>query len=267
MWAAGATLLLLAGPARAQFSGSSGGSSGGGGGGGGGSFGSGSSSSGGGSSGGAGSSTAPSSFTGSTFGSRLGGSGSGRGTSTYGSTGIMGRYLANPIAIGVPTSISAGNTTSKPLWYSSALPFGTATYVTTGTGQLGGGSQFGSTGTGFGGLGGSAALTTTGRAFPGASSIGVRRAPAYTTTLGFDFTPRTPDLVRTDLQAVLARSSRLPSSQNIQVVMDGNEVVLRGKVATAGERRLAEGLVRLTPGVRSVRNEIEAPADPKRDAP
>jgi osmotically-inducible protein OsmY len=41
--------------------------------------------------------------------------------------------------------------------------------------------------------------------------------------------------------------------------MDGSTVVLRGSVRDDHERRLAEALVRLTPGVRAVRNELTAP--------
>jgi osmotically-inducible protein OsmY len=34
-------------------------------------------------------------------------------------------------------------------------------------------------------------------------------------------------------------------------------VTIRGKVASDDERRLAEGLLRLAPGVRAVKNELE----------
>ncbi len=63
--------------------------------------------------------------------------------------------------------------------------------------------------------------------------------------------------VRTDLQGVLVRSSSLPSARDIQVAMDGSVVVLRGPVSNDDERRLAENLVRLTPGVHDVRNELQ----------
>jgi osmotically-inducible protein OsmY len=63
--------------------------------------------------------------------------------------------------------------------------------------------------------------------------------------------------IRTDLQDVLARSSRLKSRGSIQVASDGGVVVLRGTVPDDHERRHAESLVRLTPGVREVRNELK----------
>jgi osmotically-inducible protein OsmY len=40
------------------------------------------------------------------------------------------------------------------------------------------------------------------------------------------------------------------------VEVDGQTVILKGKVPSEDERRLAEGLIRLTPGVRAVRNEL-----------
>ncbi len=285
---AGAAVLLLAGPARAQtsggFSGSSGGFSGSSGG-----F-SGSSggftgSSGGltGSSGGMTGSSSSGSFTGlgtgatgSFTGSFTGANTSSR--STYGSTGPMGRYLANPLAVGFPstqtTARSSGSTSNAALWYTQALPFGTPTYgtanlMTTTTGTTGtmGGSNLG--GSALGGTLGSAnpfgsntlgtANSATSRPFTGASSIGVRRAPAYTTTLAFDHTPRTVSAVRTDLDRVLSSTSRLPSRDTIRFEMDGYTVVLRGQVRNDRERRLAEALVRLTPGVRQVRNELVVP--------
>ena len=95
----------------------------------------------------------------------------------------------------------------------------------------------------------------------GASSLGVRRAPAYVTVLGDTVAPVRTDLLRAraDLQDVIARAGRLPSRGNIRVLTDGSTVVLRGNVGSDHERRLAEALVRLTPGVRNVRNELVTP--------
>jgi osmotically-inducible protein OsmY len=65
------------------------------------------------------------------------------------------------------------------------------------------------------------------------------------------------------VQAVIAGNSSLPSRAGIQAVADGDVVVLRGTVATDQERRLAEAIARLTPGV-FIRNELElkAPGSP-----
>jgi osmotically-inducible protein OsmY len=96
------------------------------------------------------------------------------------------------------------------------------------------------------------------------------RAPEYSTTIAFQQTqPLTPVRVRTDVQAVIARTSSLPSRANIQTVADGDAVVLRGSVASEHERRLAEAIARLTPGVFNVRNELQVKetAPPPRPSP
>ena len=61
----------------------------------------------------------------------------------------------------------------------------------------------------------------------------------------------------TDARLVIDRSSALPSRANIQMGMDGEAIVLTGLVADDRERQMAEALLRLTPGVRDVRNELE----------
>jgi osmotically-inducible protein OsmY len=59
-----------------------------------------------------------------------------------------------------------------------------------------------------------------------------------------------------DLNAVIARSSRLPSASGIDVSIDQGIVVLRGAVASDKERRVLEAIVRMSPGVREIRNEV-----------
>jgi hypothetical protein len=93
--------------------------------------------------------------------------------------------------------------------------------------------------------------------------IGLRRLPAYATTLKIKDMPppETPAEVRTDLQVMLAQSGQLDVKDAVRVLMDGPTVVLQGQVADVDERRLVENMVRLTPGVNTVRNEL-APRNP-----
>jgi osmotically-inducible protein OsmY len=61
---------------------------------------------------------------------------------------------------------------------------------------------------------------------------------------------------------MFARSTDLiPSAANVEAITSGNEVTLRGTVASAEEARLIEGMTRLTPGVRSVNNELTFPVE------
>jgi len=70
------------------------------------------------------------------------------------------------------------------------------------------------------------------------------------------FAPRNAALEQTVLN-VLASSSALPSKQGILVAVAGETVILRGTVADMHQKRMAEALLRLTPGVRNVLNEIQ----------
>jgi hypothetical protein len=61
---------------------------------------------------------------------------------------------------------------------------------------------------------------------------------------------------RADLQQIIDRSSALAGPDVIQVVSDGSALVLRGVVVSEYDRRLAEALLRLSPGVGQIRNEL-----------
>jgi hypothetical protein len=62
--------------------------------------------------------------------------------------------------------------------------------------------------------------------------------------------------LQSDVQAILNRCARLDSVHTIQVATDGDSLVLRGIVKDDHDRRLAEAIARLTPGVRELRNEL-----------
>ncbi len=245
-----ATALWLASeePARAQFIGGTGSSSG---------LGSGGSSGGSGLSGGmgstglGGSSSSSGGLGSSSFlpsGSSFLNSGTGitpsRSTSSTGAGNLFSGYNTNPMA----TGWAGLNSTGRVAAFGAPL-YGSLVYGTYG--------QSGLTGT---------ASLTTGRPLtstfspsttgfiPGTPGL---RGPAYAAVLGFTPPPIVPSQLQANLQQVIARSSSLPSGRNIQVVMDGPTVVLRGGVASERERRMAESLVRLSPGVRNVRNELE----------
>jgi osmotically-inducible protein OsmY len=157
----------------------------------------------------------------------------------------MGPYYGNPLSLGIANS--SGNLPTTPT-------FGTALINVTGIGGTTG-SPYGGL-AGAGGAGGAAIANQT----MSASSYGTRRAPAYMTTLGFTNNFGSPSRTQTDLQQVFSNSARLTSGGNIRVEMDGPTVVLRGTVADDHERRLAEAMARLTPGVRDLRNELSVRA-------
>src|SRR5262249_38996831 len=102
------------------------------------------------------------------------------------------------------------------------------------------------------------------------STTGQRRTPAYVTAIGFD-RPNppvaAPSRLQADLQDVLARSSRLSNGNGLRVTVENGTVVLRGSVPPLRERRLAEGMMRLTPGVADVRNELLVNGKPPPEEP
>jgi hypothetical protein len=147
-------------------------------------------------------------------------------------------YYSNPLATGYPSGSSG---TSG--YGAGAMTFGQPLYTST-TGMIGG-----TLGTG------QITISPVPAGF-GANSIGVRRAPAYVTTLGFDRALPAPSVLVADVQAALRRSTRLSGTQGIKIVMIGPEVVLQGWVANPHDARVAGILAHMTPGVREVRNEL-----------
>jgi hypothetical protein len=183
-------------------------------------------------------------------GGSTGGLRSGGMTGTYGSTALWGSYLAAPYAMGLQAPGWGNRSGLASPQLGQALRFGTPVYSTTNTTGM-------STG-----MGGSASMGMTNRgAF--ASSIGIRRSLPFMVDTGLGSGPAPANVpltgplqARPDLQAVLERSSRLSSRDTIQVGMVGPVVVLRGTVLNEHDRRLAEGLIRLSPGVHEIRNEL-----------
>jgi hypothetical protein len=105
-----------------------------------------------------------------------------------------------------------------------------------------------------------AATATSTATNPGFTTMGTKRAAAYYTTVSPRMMSAPPSAggLQTNLQTVFAQSSALPTAQNLNVSVDGQQtVLLRGTVGSEDERTMAEGLARLTPGVRAVDNQIQ----------
>lgn len=122
------------------------------------------------------------------------------------------------------------------------------------------------TGTNLANVGGTNLTAGRNSTVPGFSTYGIRRAPAYATVVTEELKPEKfsslvppPPQMLMLLRGAIDRSSALKSAKDIQVFLDGGVVVLQGNVVSDRERRLAEALVRLTPGIHDVRNEIVAP--------
>jgi hypothetical protein len=218
----------------------------------------------------------------------LGGGGLGAGGLGAGGTSALGGSLAPSTTLGPAIAIggtgtvasTVGGTTipssSNPLrnYYNNlyqpgSLPPGSTTTLGSFSASSQGGfgqPLYGSpTATATVGIG---ALQGTQGGGAGFSSVGLPKAPPYVTTLSDDFArpQRSPERLRTDLQSLLQRSSALRGSGDIQLVVNDSRVILRGRVRTPRDRRLAEALIRMTPGVQDVQNNLQvtSPAQPRR---
>lgn len=100
--------------------------------------------------------------------------------------------------------------------------------------------------------------TATTKAGFGYTNTNLNRTPRYTTVLGEDFAPivTPPAALQSKLQDTVSRSSALKSRDQIRVAVDGDVVVLTGFVASERERGLAENVLRLTPGVNAIANQL-----------
>lgn len=93
----------------------------------------------------------------------------------------------------------------------------------------------------------------------GGQLVTLPRQIAYTSQLKFAPAPVAAPRLQSSLRDILSRAPTLTNAAGVQVQVDGNAVLLRGTVRDADEARLVEGLVRLTPGVGRITNELAYP--------
>jgi hypothetical protein len=217
-----------------------------------------------------------SSSTGGSFSGTASRTGSGAGSNSYGSTSFLGSFYANPMAFGLPTQAnlksdlatvgstgstgslgstgtsrtggtggtSGGSALSTSKNTTAAVPFGQPLYNTNTTGSR-------TTGTA---TVRSLSQTNTGLTQPLPTA---QTRPSYTAQVGFRPERVSPETAVSTFQQALQGSPELSRPENrIQVVVDGNGLILRGTVQTDRERYLAEVLASMAPGVRGVRNEL-----------
>lgn len=193
---------------------------------------------------------------------RLGQSGTSRGGgNSTGTTSFLGPYFASPLALGYgPLNTGSSQTAS-----STANPAFGAAFANTASGTSGGRGATGA----LGGMGATGASNLTGSVdFNPVNSSGIRRNLPYAAEVNFEGNLARSESEQSALIAmaekrlvdevasVVARSSRLPSASGVVVSMDQGFLVLRGNVGSEKERRVLEAMVRMTPGVREIRNEV-----------
>ncbi len=84
-------------------------------------------------------------------------------------------------------------------------------------------------------------------------------------TLGFDRPSLSSSTASANVQSRMSRLPLPPQIQNVQVSLDGETVVIRGEVPNESDKKLVERLVRLEPGVNSIRNELTTRTSPSEE--
>jgi osmotically-inducible protein OsmY len=165
-------------------------------------------------------------------------SGAGSATSIPSTANVFVQTYVDPLSLGVASKWNQFGVPTKP-----AATFGKAIYTTTTTTARGGQGAAGNANQQGGGF----------------TTYGIPRTPSYSTFLDPELVlPQRSDLVlQSQLRESLARSSYLSNQRNIEIVVNGSTVELRGQVPTEKERRAAEGIVGTSPGVFGVINQLQ----------
>ena len=92
----------------------------------------------------------------------------------------------------------------------------------------------------------------------GWNTYGVFRNPPYATVLSSEMPRVVHDtgVLQPELRSTIDRSSFITSQGTVQLKVNDGVVVLDGQVASEKEFRIIEGMMRTTPGVRGVVNEL-----------
>jgi|GEM_PF-2565427 hypothetical protein len=174
-------------------------------------------------------------------------------SSAVNTSNIFSSYFANPYAVVSGTIAKAGVERAN-------APFGQPLYTTTTGGARGARGATGARGTASigGGRGGLGANSGGEGDFTLPGMMGTRY-PHVATVVQFKAPAPAADQLLAEVRGIIERSGSLPSKSGITVSVEGRDVILRGKVATDEERRLAGAILRLTPGLGDIRNELTAP--------
>lgn len=162
-------------------------------------------------------------------------SGTGSATSIPSSTNPFVSSYGEPLSMGQPSKFLSG-----PV--KDTVTFGKAIYTTT---------------TATTSAGAASTITNPANGF---TLNGVIRNPQYVTALSSDIpmVVHNTAALQSDVRSTIDRSSFVKSQATVQInVVSDGVVVLSGLVRSGREAELIEGMVRTTPGVRDVQNELK----------
>lgn len=166
----------------------------------------------------------------------------GQATSSLQKSNFLAGYYANPYyqgQISMQTNAQPGG-------------FGMALYGTTNTGRVTSGTGGRTGAAGFGGAGG-----LNNNANQSGILIPLPVQIAYTARMQFPTPPVAPGKIVSEIRSVIDNTTAIANPKAVQIITDANNnVTIRGTVKDDDEARLIEGLVRITPGVGAIKNEL-----------
>jgi hypothetical protein len=182
-------------------------------------------------------------FTGNTQGAAIAAPKGGSGNVIPSASNVFGKYYVNPMSLGMSTTTGKGGAKSGQGTFNQPL-YAPATTTGAATGNRAGATTNNS--------------NNSSSSVIGFTTIGMDRSVPFITELGADvpLVIRPPARMHTELKDIVQRSSFLKNKNGIDVAVESGRVVLRGQVTSERERRLVESMLRLTPGVRDVSNEL-----------
>jgi hypothetical protein len=204
------------------------------------------------------------------FGGSNGGIGGSNGNGFSNTTQTMPTLMTNSSSL-QKSNVFSGYYASPMLasGSTSSASFGSPLYGTSSGGTSGGrGSTVGSTSSyGGGGLGGAGrsglggGLGNSNSANQSGIVVPIQTQLAYTAViLPGPTVPTAPvavSRIQTEIRGVLDRSTMISNAKDVQISVDRfNNVILRGTVANRDEAAFIEGMVRITPGVAGIINEL-----------
>jgi hypothetical protein len=177
------------------------------------------------------------------------------GNSSVSSSNFLSSYFGNPYYQG--TLANASNSSDAP------GGFGTATFGSSGGsggGQIGfAGTTSGSSGRAGGGAKGGTSSTNnnnnSGIVIPLPTQISYAAVPK------FKIDPVSATQIQTEVLRMLRNSRNISYPATVLVSTEGNVVTIRGNAKDRDEARDIEVMIRMTPGVRAVKNEITYPKE------
>jgi BON domain-containing protein len=203
-----------------------------------------------------------------TTGGRGGGTTAARSTSNFLNSTFVSPYVtsnynssttattSSSSSVGQVGSTAASTNIPQAAKFFVTSGFGNPLYTvsTTGGGRGGAAARGSATVRGAGGAG----STSSSENFNAGSAVTPPRMPSYVATVKFPIQAMSGDKLRAVLNVMLDRSATsVPSRKQIALSVDGQAVTLKGQVADTDEKRHVEAMVRMTPGVREVNNELE----------